>query len=31
MLTLDINVKKHIIFQILYIVAGPLYPASLKR
>ncbi len=23
--------KKHIIFQILYIIVGPLYPASLKR
>ncbi len=25
------NVKKHIIFQILYIFVGPLCPASLKR
>ncbi len=23
--------KKHIIFQILYIIVGPLYPASLKH
>ncbi len=23
--------KKHIIFQILYIIVGSLYPASLKR
>ncbi len=23
--------KKHIIFQILYIIVGPLCPASLKR
>ncbi len=25
------NVKKHIIFQILYIIVGPLCPASHKR
>ncbi len=25
------NVQKHIIFQILYIIVGPLWPASLKR
>ncbi len=25
------NVQKHIIFQILYIIVGPLCPASLKR
>ncbi len=25
------NVKKHIIFQILYIIVGPLFPTSLKR
>ncbi len=25
------NVKKHIPFQILYIIVGPLCPASLKR
>ncbi len=25
------NVEKHIIFQILYFIVGPLCPASLKR